>query len=165
MPASLWNKESGAVGFSSENTEWETPQDFYDELHKVYKFTLDPCASYTTPKCENFYTEAENGLEQSWEGHTVFMNPPYGREIKKWIQKAYEESCKTNTKVVCLIPARTDTKYWHEYCMRADRIYFVKGRLKFSGAKNACPFPSAVVVFGEERQPKIGAMTSGGKER
>jgi len=163
MPASLWSQESGAVGFSSEKDDWETPQDFYDELDKVYKFTLDPCASYVTTKCEDFYTEAENGLEQSWEGHSVFMNPPYGREIKNWIQKAYEESCKANTKVVCLIPARTDTKYWHEYCMRADRIYFVKGRLKFSGAKNACPFPSAVVVFGEERQPKIGAMTSGGK--
>ena len=163
MAPNLWSQESGAVGFSSGKDDWETPQDFFDELNKVYKFTLDPCASQVSTKCKKYYTASDNGLEQSWKGHSVFMNPPYGRNIKKWIQKAYEEGCRSNTKVVCLIPARTDTKYWHEYCMRADKIYFVKGRLKFSGAKNACPFPSAVVVFGEKSPPEIFVMTSKGE--
>ena len=147
MPAKLWNKESGAVGFSSEKDDWETPQDFYNELDLKYKFTLDPCASHATAKCEKYFTVDDDGLSQDWSKEIAFMNPPYGRGIGEWIQKAYEESRKPGTVVVCLIPSRTDTKYWHDYCMKASEIYFVKGRLKFSGHKSACPFPSAVVIF------------------
>lgn len=80
-------------------------------------------------------------------GYTVFMNPPYGRAIGNWLKKAYEESLQQNTKVVCLIPSRTDTKYWHDYCMKASEIRFVKGRLKFGDSKNSAPFPSAIVIF------------------
>jgi len=133
--------------FSSGNDGWSTPQDFYDELTQRFSFTLDPCATDATSKCFKHFTEEDDGLAQDWSGHTVFMNPPYGRVIGKWIQKAYEESRKEKTTVVCLLPARTDTKYWHEYCMKANEIYFVKGRLKFGDSKNSAPFPSAVVVF------------------
>ena len=136
-----------AVHFSSKSTEWETPQDFYERLNNTFDFNLDPCTTVETAKCENYFTEQEDGLSKSWEGHRVFMNPPYGRAIGDWIKKAYEEGEKPNTVVVCLVPARTDTKYWHNYCMMADEIYFVKGRLKFGKSKSAAPFPSAVVVF------------------
>ena len=164
MPAKLWSKEVGAVGFSSAKSDWETPIDFFEELNQKYKFTLDPCASHDTAKCSKYFTVEDDGLAQSWEGESVFMNPPYGRGIDKWIQKAYDESQKEGTVVVCLIPARTDTKYWHEYCMRAYEIFFVKGRLKFSGMKSACPFPSAVVVFRSEKNfPNIATMTTKGR--
>jgi site-specific DNA-methyltransferase (adenine-specific) len=86
------------------------------------------------------------------------MNPPYGREISMWLRKAYSESLKTGTRVVCLIPARTDTKYWHEYCMRAKEIHFVKGRLKFGNSENSAPVPSAVVVFESQPQTIIKTM-------
>ena len=141
------DRKTQKVMFSSKNDSWETPQDFYDELARRYSFTLDPCCTDATSKCFKYFTEEDDGLAQDWSGHVVFMNPPYGRVIGKWIQKAYEESRKEKTTVVCLLPARTDTKYWHEYCMKANEIYFVKGRLKFGDSKNSAPFPSAVVVF------------------
>ena len=106
-----------AVHFSSKSTEWATPQDFYERLNGTFQFDLDPCATAETAKCENYFTEQEDGLNKNWGGHRVFMNPPYGRGIGKWIKKAYEEGEKAGTTVVCLIPSRTDTKYWHEYCM------------------------------------------------
>lgn len=135
--------------FSSKSDEWGTPQDLYDELNKVYDFTLDPCATPENAKCDNFYTLEEDGLSKDWGGNTVFVNPPYTRgAIAKWMKKAYEESKKPDTTVVCLIPSRTDTKYWHDYCMKATHVHFIKGRLKFEGvADNSAPFPSAIVVF------------------
>ena len=135
------------IMFSSKTSAWGTPQSFYRKLDMEFNFTLDPCASESNAKCPKYYTEEQNGLIQDWEGETVFMNPPYGRDIKDWIKKAHEESQKPNTTVVCLIPSRTDTKYWHNYVMQAKEIRFVKGRLKFGDSKNAAPFPSAVVVF------------------
>ena len=147
--------------FSSTNGEWETPQSFFDMLEKEFGFTLDPCCTPETAKCDKYYTTEDDGLSKSWEGHTVFMNPPYGRNIKYWIKKAYEEGKKNNTIVVVLIPSRTDTKYWHDYCMKAKSIMFIKGRLKFGGSKNAAPFPSAVVVFDGDRSyfpPDIGTI-------
>jgi phage N-6-adenine-methyltransferase len=144
--------------FSSKTAEWTTPQNFYDRLDQEFGFTLDPCSTDTTAKCSAYYTEADDGLSQSWAGHSVFMNPPYGRSIKDWIRKAYEESQKPNTVVVALIPARTDTRYWHDYCMEASEIRFIKGRLKFGDSKNSAPFPSAVVVFGSGSNPQISRM-------
>ncbi len=141
--------------FSSKSSEWETPQKLYNMLNSMFNFTLDPCASPENSKCRKYFTKEEDGLNNTWKGHTVFMNPPYGRDIKKWIKKAYEESRAYDTTVVCLIPARTDTKYWHEYCMKAEKIYFVKGRLKFGDSANSAPFPSAVVVFRRDRWFKI----------
>ena len=135
------------VHYSSETNEWSTPQDFYDKLDKEFNFNLDPCSTKENAKCDKFFTINDDGLAQSWTGHNVFMNPPYGREIKFWIEKAYKESLK-GTVVVCLIPARTDTQYWHDYIFnKAKEVRFVKGRLKFGDGKNSAPFPSAVVVF------------------
>jgi len=155
--------------FSSEKSDWETPQDLYNKLNLKYNFTLDPCATHATAKCKKYFTVEDDGLAQSWEGESVFMNPPYGRGIEKWIQKAFEESRKARTLVVCLVPARTDTRYWHDYCMKAHEIYFVKGRLKFSDSKNAAPFPSAVVALKSRHTslmggnfPKMYTMTNKG---
>lgn len=130
------------VHFSSATDDWATPQDLFDELNAVHNFTLDVCASPSNAKCSAYYTKAANALEQEWFG-TCWMNPPYGREIGKWMKKAYE----SGTKVVCLVPARTDTAWWHNYAMKGE-ITFLRGRLKFGGHKNPTPFPSAIVVFG-----------------
>jgi len=146
------NKETQQTMFSSKSAEWETPQKLYDYLNLEFRFTLDPCATSESAKCDKFFTKEDDGLSKNWEGERVFVNPPYGRDIKKWIKKAYEEGQKLNTTVVCLIPSRTDTKYWHEYCMKAWKMYFIKGRLKFENRYNtsvlsSAPFPSVVVVF------------------
>lgn len=134
--------------FSSKSNEWDTPQDFFNKLNKEFSFDLDPCSTHENAKCEKHFTMEDDGLKQDWGGYTVFMNPPYGRDISNWIKKAYEESRKDNTTVVCLIPARTDTSYWHEYIFgKAKDIRFIRGRLKFGNSKNAAPFPSAVVVY------------------
>ena len=152
--------------FSSKNTKWGTPQGFYDELDKVHNFTLDPCASDENYKCKKYFTEKDDGLSQPWAAETVFMNPPYGRDIKKWLKKAWQEAKNPGTKVVCLIPARTDTQYWHDYCMNAAKIHFIKGRLKFGDSKNLAPFPSALVIFdssSNRQSPEVTPMSSSGK--
>lgn len=148
-----------SVHFSSATDQWETPQAFFDGLNAEFNFTLDPCCLPETAKCTKFYTPVENGLLQSWGGETVFVNPPYGRTIGQWVKKAYEESRK-GTVVVCLLPSRTDTKWWHEYCVKGE-IRFIKGRLKFENRAlpswqadgsfkgQSAPFPSAVVIFCE----------------
>ncbi|MEM5817104.1 MAG: DNA N-6-adenine-methyltransferase [Desulfitobacterium hafniense] len=137
-----------ALMFSSETDLWATPQAFFDDLNSEFGFTLDPCATPQNAKCQKYYTPVEDGLSQSWGGETVFCNPPYGRALKDWVKKCYVESRKPNTKVVMLIPARTDTSYFHEFIYKkAKEIRFIKGRLKFGGAKNGAPFPSMVVVF------------------
>ncbi len=133
-----------SVHFSSATEMWATPQDFFDKYHEEFYFQTDVCASEENAKCENFYTEEMDGLSQEWNG-TCWMNPPYGRAIKSWMQKAYESSLDGAT-VVCLVPARTDTAWWHDYAVKGD-IEFIRGRLKFGGHKNSAPFPSAVVVF------------------
>ena len=133
-----------SVHFSSKTDLWATPQAFYDRYHAVYNFTLDVCASKDNAKCAAYYDIEADGLSQSWHG-VCWMNPPYGRDIGKWMKKAYESSLQGAT-VVCLVPSRTDTKWWHEYAMQGQ-IEFIKGRLKFGDAKNSAPFPSAIVVF------------------
>lgn len=136
--------------FSSESENWATPQDVFDRLNSVFHFTLDPCADPSNTKCKKYYTKEINGLTKDWGGHRVFCNPPYGRDATgRWVKKCYEESKKLGTIVVMLIPARTDTRWFHEYCYRSNvQIHFVKGRLKFGGSKNSAPFPSMIVIFG-----------------
>jgi len=142
------DKHTKKVMFSSKETDWATPRDFFDRLDDRFGFDLDPCASSENAKCDVFYTVEDDGLSRNWgKNKKVFVNPPYGRDIKKWIRKSYEESKNNGNTVVMLIPSRTDTAYWHEYCMKAAEIYFVKGRLKFGDATAGAPFPSAVVVF------------------
>ena len=134
--------------FSSKTDLWSTPQDFFDKLNEEFNFDLDPCSTHENAKCKKHYTIEENGLKQDWGGHSVFVNPPYGREIKEWVKKSSSESKKKNTTVVMLIPARTDTSYFHDYIYKkAKEIRFIRGRLKFGDSKNPAPFPSMVVIF------------------
>ena len=134
--------------FSSKTDLYSTPQSFYDNLNKEFNFTLDPCATKDNHKCDKFYTKEDDGLSKSWIGESVFCNPPYGREIKHWVKKCYLESMQKNTLVVALLPARTDTEWFHMYIYnKAKEIRFIKGRLKFGGCANPAPFPSMVVVF------------------
>lgn len=125
---------------------WSTPQAFFDTLDREFGFTLDVCATKENAKCSRFFSLEDDGLNQIWDG-TCWMNPPYGREIGLWMRKAFESSKECAT-VVCLIPARTDTAWWHNYAAHGE-VRFIRGRLKFGGAKNSAPFPSAVVVFRE----------------
>lgn len=142
------------VLFSSASEEWGTPQDLFDELNSVYNFTLDPSASDYNHKCEKYFTKDDDGLSKSWSGETVFCNPPYGRHIGDWVRKAYDESLK-GTKIVMLIPARTDTIWFHDYIYRKNnvRVEFIRGRLKFVDClnrekkANSATFPSMLVFF------------------
>lgn len=145
-------KEGGAkmindVLFSSVSDQWETPQDLFAALDAEFGFTLDPCADAENHKCEHYYTKEDDGLQQDWKGNVVFCNPPYGRNIAKWIEKAYNEGCKKDTVVVMLLPARTDTKYFHDYVLHRAEVRFIRGRLKFGGSKNGAPFPSMLVIY------------------
>lgn len=134
--------------YTSNTDEWATPQEFFDKLNDEFHFTLDPCALPTNAKCTKYFTPHDNGLSQNWGGEIVFCNPPYGRAIYDWVRKCSEESKKPNTTIVALIPARTDTRYFHEYIYnKAREVRFVRGRLKFGNSKNSAPFPSMVVVF------------------
>lgn len=139
-----------SVHFSSESAEWPTPNEFFVNLDKEFSFTLDPCSTHENSKVEKHYTKEDDGLTKIWENEIVFMNPPYGREIVVWMKKAYESSVNNNSTVVCLVPSRTDTRWWHDYAMKGE-IRFIKGRLKFGGHKNNAPFPSAVVIFRSNR--------------
>lgn len=139
------------VHFSSRTNEWATPQDLFYELNKEFNFDLDPCASQENHKCKGWYGKEDDGLSKNWDGHTIFMNPPYGREIGKWIKKASETK---KGVVVCLLPSRTDTKWFHDYIYypmvlgdKSISFRFLKGRIKFGDSKNSAPFPSMIVIF------------------
>ena len=124
----------------------EYPPRFFEEINKEFNFNLDPCSTDENHKCDLYYTMADNGLEKSWEGHRVFCNPPYSN-IAEWVEKCYREGCKDNTLVALLIPARTDTRYFHDFIYNRAEVRFVKGRLKFGDGKNSAPFPSMLVIF------------------
>lgn len=134
------------VMFSSKSDEWSTPQDVFDQLNAEFHFNLDPCATEENRKCSIFFRQIDDGLSKNWGGYNVFVNPPYS-QIKQWVKKAWQESLKPNTTVVMLIPARTDTKYFHDYIYHRSEIRFIKGRLKFGNSKNSAPFPSMIVIF------------------
>ena len=135
------------VHFSSKSNCWETPKEFFQALDAEFHFTIDVCALPENAKCDTFYTPEDDGLAQPWQG-TVWCNPPYGREIGKWVHKASEAAAKGNV-VVMLLPARTDTAWFHRFIYNKPgvEIRFIKGRLKFGGATNSAPFPSMVCVF------------------
>lgn len=137
--------------FSSKKQNWTTPQWLFDQLNEEFDFTLDAAASDDNAKCQKYFTERENGLLRSWEGETVFCNPPYGRELAEWVKKAYEEGQKPGTTVVLLIPSRTETRFFHDYILGKAEIRFLKGRLKFGDAKNSAPFPSLIAVYGRSK--------------
>lgn len=127
------------------NDQWATPRRLFDELNAEFDFTLDVCATAGNAKCANYYSPEQDGLRQAWSGR-CWMNPPYGRAIKTWIKKAYQ-AARDGAMVVCLLPAKTDTGWWHDYVMKASEIRFLRGRLYFSDGPGRCPFPCAVVVF------------------
>lgn len=133
------------VHYSSECQTWATPADFFACVDAEFGFTLDVCALQENAKCERYFTPETDGLSQEWRG-VCWCNPPYGRGIGEWMKKAYE-SAEAGATVVCLIPSRTDSRWWHDYVMKAAEIRFVKGRLKFGDAKHDCPFPCALVIF------------------
>ena len=132
--------------FSSNSDEWATPQHIFDSLDAEFNFNLDPCATESNHKCDTFYTAKTDGLKQNWGGQRVFCNPPYSN-ISLWVEKAFRETRNDNTLVVLLIPARTDTRYFHDFIYQRAEIRFIKGRLKFNDSKNSAPFPSMVVIF------------------
>ena len=132
------------VHFSSESDNWETPEYLFKALAAEFGMTTDVCARPDNAKCKQFFTPEDDGLQQIWTG-ACYMNPPFGREIGKWMKKAYESSL-NGALVVCLVPARTDTSWWHQYALRGE-IRFFRGRLKFGNSKNSAPLPSAVVIF------------------
>lgn len=134
-----------SVHFSSATDLWATPQSTFDALNAEFGFEVDVCAIADNAKCEMFFSPEIDGLSQDWGSAVAWMNPPYGRAIKNWMRKAYESSLAGAT-VVCLVPARTDTAWWHDYAAKGE-VRFVRGRLKFGGVKNSAPFPSAIVVF------------------
>lgn len=136
---------------SSKRMDWCTPQDFFDKLNEEFCFVLDAAATEKTKKCEFCFTPETDGLSQSWDlGGSVFCNPPYGRDIGKWVKKAYEESHSGNV-IVLLIPARTDTNYFHDYIYGKAQIRFIRGRLRFTDQNgksgNPTPFPSMIVIY------------------
>lgn len=126
--------------FTSKTDNWATPQDYFDTIDKEFHFTLDPCADENNHKTPKYYTKKDNGLTKDWSGQRVFCNPPYGKEISKWVEKAYREGTKDHTLVVLLIPARTDTKYFHNFILNRAEIRFVPGRLKFGGGTHQLLF-------------------------
>ena len=131
--------------FTSNSSEWETPQDLFDSLNREFDFELDPCATDSNHKCDLYYTKETDGLSKDWDGKRVYCNPPYGRGIENWIKKC----AKHKGLAVMLIPARTDTTWFHKYIYHnlCAEVRFLKGRLKFSESKNSAPFPSMIVVF------------------
>jgi phage N-6-adenine-methyltransferase len=141
------------VHYMSQRQDWETPQYLFDGLNAEFGFDRDVCATPENAKCREFFSPDDDALAQRWDG-VCWMNPPYGRGIERWMKKAFR-SAQDGATVVCLVPARTDTKWWHQYARRGE-VRFLRGRLKFGCAKNSAPFPSAIVIFWP---PKLGQPT------
>jgi phage N-6-adenine-methyltransferase len=140
-----YKRKKRSVHFSSDTDQWSTPEATFLALDEEFHFTVDVCADASNAKCPQYFTKETDGLGQRWTG-ICWMNPPYGSEIDTWVQKAFESSL-FGTTVVCLLPARVDTKWWHGYVTRATEVRYLQGRLKFGGMPNSAPFPSAVVIF------------------
>ncbi len=131
--------------FSNRRQDWETPDEIFEPLAKEFKIVLDVCATNENHKCATWFTKEQNGLLQDWSTFSAcWMNPPFGNQ-SKWVRKAYKESQKGTT-VVCLLPCRTNTNWWHDYCMKGE-IRFIRGRPVFKGAKYGLPLPLAIVIF------------------
>ena len=134
--------------FSCKTDQWETPQDFFDQLDKEFHFTLDPCADEANHKCERYFTKEQDGLQQDWSGETVFCNPPYGRKVGKWVEKCFREVYSGGCHcAVLLLFANTDTRWFHDWIYHKAEVRFIKGRLKFGGGRVNSPKPSMVVIY------------------
>ena len=131
---------------TSKSDEWSTPDDLFHELDNEFHFTLDPCATSENHKTPMYFTREQNGLKCSWGGARVFCNPPYSN-IGEWVRKAYTEATQPDTLVVLLIPARTDTRYFHDYILHRSEVRFIRKRVRFGGSNQNAPFPSMIVIF------------------
>jgi phage N-6-adenine-methyltransferase len=139
-------RKKASVHFQSRRQDWSTPEKLFQSLHSEFSFTVDVCAEPANTKCPQFFSPEQDGLRQDWRG-VCWMNPPYGRAIGAWGKKAFQSSRKGAT-VVCLLPARTDTRWWHDFVLpHAAEVRFLRGRVKFGGQENSAPFPSSLVVF------------------
>jgi phage N-6-adenine-methyltransferase len=147
------------VHFSSDKMDWETPDDLFKKLDQEFHFTLDVCATKHNKKCKRFFSPEDDGLSQDWSGEVCWMNPPYGREIKRWVDKAYTTTC-SECICVCLLPVRSDTQWWHNFVMKSAEIRFLTKRLSFQGSNNKAPFPAVIVVFSGKNTsyPKLGVV-------
>ena len=143
--------------FSSNRDDWETPLELFRLLDREFGFELDVCATRGNAKCPAFFSPEVDGLKQPWRG-ICWMNPPYGSVIGDWMTKAYLSSLEGAT-VVSLVPARTDTRWWHDFAMRGE-IRFLQGRLSFGNGKNPAPFPSAIVIFRPKRYLSMAVTRS-----
>lgn len=146
--------------FKTRRDDWSTPDEFWQRLDTEFHFTCDAAASTRNTKCPFYFDKETNALVQDWSGHICWLNPPYGRQLSTWVRKAYAEARDHGATVVCLIPARTNTEWFHEYVMRGE-IRFVRGRLQFGDAHHGLPLPLAVVIFKpgiHERSGKIGSI-------
>lgn len=133
--------------FTSNRQDWETPDDLFDKLHEEFHFTLDVCANQFNKKLDTYYSIEDDAFSKEWVGN-CWMNPPYGRDISKWIEKAFNSGKASGATVVCLLPVRSDTIWWHKYCMNGE-IRFINKRLKFKNSNNMATFPNAIVIFGD----------------
>lgn len=138
--------------FKSNTVEWATPDDVFQPLDNEFGFTLDVASTHENAKCEQHFTQEDDGLSQQWDG-VCWMNPPYGKDVPKWLKKALDESSRGVT-TVCLIPARTNTKWFHELCLNKAEVRFVKGRPKFGDSNHGLPLPLAVVIY----RPRYGSV-------
>lgn len=136
---------------SAKSIEWETPPEVFEPLNKEFHFTLDVCATASNRKCERYFSKTEDGLFQSWSKETCWMNPPFGRSVQLWVKKALEESLSSGATTVCLIPAKTNTNWWHELVIGRAEVRFIRGRIKFirdgKQTTQALPWPMAVLIF------------------
>lgn len=142
-----------SVHFLNENENWATPKDLFQQLSEDYgPFDLDVCATKESAKCASFYSKEEDAFTKNWhrDGSRAYMNPPYGRQVAGWLQKAYIES-KCGLKIVCLLPARTDTAWFHDIASKGI-VRFIRGRVRFEGATAGAPFPSLLVLFGYDAE-------------
>lgn len=140
-----WRRSRFSVHFSSATDVWGTPWDLFHVLDAEFHFTVDACALPENAKCDRYFSPNDDGLRQEWRG-VIWMNPPYGRGIHRWLAKA-ADAANNGATVVCLLPARTDTRWWHDYVMQASEVRFLKGRLRFGNARHCAPFPSCIAIF------------------
>jgi len=143
--------------YSSATDEWATPRSFFAKLHRRYKFTLDPCATSDNACCPLYFTKADDGLKQDWGTYRIFCNPPYGRTLGAWARKSFEAS-QRGALVVLLVPARTDTAWFHDWVWGKAKVEFIRRRVRFGNAEASAPFPSMLAVYLPER----AAMTCAG---
>ncbi len=141
---------------SSKREDWTTSQDIFNKLDSVFIFDIDVCAIKENSECDSYFCSDDEAFGRAWLG-VCWMKPPHGAGINKWIKKAYESTKQHGATVVCLLPARTDTCWWNDYCKKGE-VYFIKEQVKFGDAEKSAPFPAAVVVFRPNVKDALGEV-------